>query len=82
MAKEFICLCLFYEQEITKEELKELIIDAALELGCNMVDYSAGETEAARRVFLPLYYLNRILDDIHDGLVTRNESGIGYTLET
>ncbi|MBR6445006.1 MAG: hypothetical protein IKS94_01025 [Prevotella sp.] len=82
MEKEFICLRLFYEQEITKEELKELIIDAALELGCNMVDCSAGETEAARRVFLPLYYLNRILNDVHDGLVTRNESGIGYTLET
>ena len=78
MAKEFNCLREFYEKAITKEELKDCIIDAALELGLNWVDKSHDEIASAGVVFEPLAYLNMILDNVHDGLVTKTESGV-YT---
>lgn len=54
----------FYKKEISKEDLKDVILRAALDLGCNCVNNFEGDTKMTEDVFLPLHFLNDILDKV------------------
>ena len=51
-------------ENITKEDLKDIMLRSAIDLGCNCVNNFEGSSETTERVFLALHYFHCILRDI------------------
>lgn len=48
-------------ENITKEDLKDIMLRASIDLGCNCVKNFEGSPEMTEKVFLTLHYFHSIL---------------------